>query len=121
MSLRLRSPSDGALLTSIIILAFFLRVGFAADQARKIPPEALAQAPFAQETGNIGYSLAIGKGFSNPFRHETGPTAWLTPVYPLIVAAAFKIFGIFTLKSFFALVFFNSLCSASVCIPLYRV
>ncbi len=36
------------------------------------------------------------------FRTETGPTAWLAPVYPLIVAATFKLFGTFTARAFFA-------------------
>ena len=30
---------------------------------------------------------------------ETGPTAWLTPVYPYLLAAIFKLFGIFSYKS----------------------
>src|SRR6266436_101770 len=96
-------------LALILIVAFAARLAFAWDQERKIPNDALASAPFAQETGNIAYSLATGKGFSNPFRRETGPTAWLTPVYPLLVAATFKLFGIFTVPSFFFLVCLNIL------------
>src|SRR6266478_9155547 len=94
-------------LALILLVAFGARLAFAWDQERKIPDTALAMAPFAQETGNIAYSLVTGKGFSNPFRRDTGPTAWLTPVYPFLVAAAFKLFGIFTVPSFFFLVFLN--------------
>jgi hypothetical protein len=111
-------------LTSLVLIlsvAFAARLAFAWDQERKIPQAALATAPFAQETGNIAYSLATGKGFSNPFRRETGPTAWLTPVYPLLVAATFKVFGIFTTPSFFFLVFLNILFSTAVCIPIFYV
>jgi Dolichyl-phosphate-mannose-protein mannosyltransferase len=108
-------------LALICIVALGARLGFTWNQARKIPSQALATAPFEQETGSIAHSLATGRGFSNPFLRETGPTAWLTPVYPLLVAATFKIFGIFTIQSFFILVFFNSICSAAVCIPLYRI
>ena len=110
--------------TSLLLIctvALGSRLVFAWDQERKIPPAALAAAPFAQETGSIAYSLATGKGFSNPFRKETGPTAWLTPVYPLIVAGAFKVFGPFTVSAFFALVLLNSLFSMAVCLPLYYV
>lgn len=106
-------------LVLILLVAFAARLSFAWNQSRKIPAEALASAPFAQETGNIAYSLASGKGFSNVFRRDTGPTAWLTPVYPLMVAAAFKIFGTFTIASFFSLVFLNILFSTAVCIPLF--
>jgi hypothetical protein len=105
----------------ILVVAFGARLGFALDQTRKIPEVALADASFAQETGNIGYSLAIGKGFSNPFRRDTGPTAWLTPVYPLLVAVTFKLFGIFTARSFFFLVFLNILFATAVCVPLFHV
>ena len=106
-------------LVLILLVAFAARLTFAWNQSRKIPAEALATAPFAQETGNIAYSLASGKGFSNVFRRDTGPTAWLTPVYPLLVAASFKIFGTFTIASFFFLVFLNILFSTAVCVPLF--
>jgi hypothetical protein len=106
-------------LALIVLVAFAARLTFACNQARKIPREALASAPFAQETGNIAYSLATGKGFSNPFRRETGATAWLTPVYPLLVAAAFKLFGTLTIASFFFLVFLNVLFSSAACVPIF--
>ena len=105
----------------IVIVALGVRLAFAWDQARKIPHEALATAPFEQETGSIAHALVTGKGFSNPFLKDTGPTAWLTPVYPFLVAATFKVFGVFTLSSFFFLFFFNAICSSAVCVPLYYV
>jgi hypothetical protein len=106
-------------LTLILLIGFAARVAFAWNQARKIPSSALAVAPFENETGSIAYSLITGKGFSNPFRKETGPTAWLTPVYPLLVAAVFKLFGVFTISSFFVLVLLNAIFSASVSIPIF--
>ena len=105
----------------ILLAAFAARLTFAWNQERKVPNNALAIAPFAQETGSIGYALSTGKGFSNPFRKETGPTAWLTPVYPLLVAAAFKLLGAFTVRAFFALVFLNILFSTAVCVPLFSI
>lgn len=105
----------------ILVVAFGARLAFAWDQTRKIPEAALGVAPFFQETGNIAYSLASGKGFSNPFRRDTGPTAWLTPVYPLLVAATFKLLGIFTARSFFFLVFLNVLFATAACIPIFQV
>src|SRR6266849_2123746 len=107
-------------LALILIVAFGARLGFAWDQERKIPATALATAHFAQETGNIAYSLATGKGFSSPFRGETGPTAWLTPVYPLLVAGIFRAFGAFTAGSFFTVVFLNALFSSAACVPIFH-
>ena len=119
MRQRLRDVATS--LAVIVVVALGARVGFGWDQARKIPREALATAPFEQETGSIAHALVTGKGFSNPFLKDTGPTAWLTPVYPLLVAATFKILGVFTLSSFFFLFFFNAICSSAVCLPLYYV
>jgi hypothetical protein len=40
----------------------------------------------------IAQALAAGKGFSNPFQVETGATAWMPPLYPLLLALLIKIF-----------------------------
>lgn len=106
-------------LALIVVIALAARVAFAWNQAGKIPREALAVVPFQQETGNIAFALAEGKGFSNVFRTETGPTAWLAPVYPLILAGIFKLFGVFTVRAFVAAVAFNILCSSAACVPIF--
>ena len=105
----------------IVLVALAARLGFAWYQVRQMPREAIGSVPFAQETGSIAYALATGKGFSSPFRGETGPTAWLTPVYPLLVAGLFRVFGVFTAGSFFAVVFLNALFSSTACIPIFHV
>ena len=106
-------------LALIVIVAMGVRVGFAWNEARKIAPGVLGIVPFQQETGNIAYALAQGKGFSNVFRTETGPTAWLAPIYPLLVAATFKLFGTFTSRAFFACVVLNILFSSAACLPIF--
>ena len=40
----------------------------------------------------IAQSIVEGRGFSNPFQVETGPTSWMPPVYPFILAALIKLF-----------------------------
>jgi uncharacterized membrane protein len=119
--MRLRAGKAATSLLLILVVGFGARLIFAWNQARKIPATALAVAPFEQETGSIAYSLVTGKGFSNPFKRDTGPTAWLTPIYPLLVALAFKLFGAFTLASFFFLVFLNVLFSTATCVPIFYV
>jgi Dolichyl-phosphate-mannose-protein mannosyltransferase len=106
-------------LAFIVLVAMVARITFAWDQARKIPPGVLAIVPFQQETGNIAYSLAQGKGFGSVFRADTGPTAWLAPVYPLLIAGIFKICGSFTTRAFFAAVFLNILFSSAACVPVF--
>jgi len=106
-------------LAFIVLVAMAARITFAWDQARKIPPGVLAIVPFQQETGNIAYSLAQGKGFGSVFRADTGPTAWLAPIYPLMVAGIFKILGSFTTTAFFAAVSLNVLFSSAACVPVF--
>src|SRR5205085_4137473 len=53
--------------------------------------------------------------------HLTGPTAWMTPLYPYLLAAVFKIFGIYSTASGWAIVFLDSLFSALTSIPIYFI
>ena len=99
--------------TVIALVALGLRLGFAWNKIRQIPQEMIGAVEFEQETGSIAYALASGKGFSSPFRKETGPTAWLTPVYPLLLAGLFRIFGVFSQGAFFAVVFLNAVFSSA--------
>jgi hypothetical protein len=103
----------------ILAVALGARALFAWNQARHVPPRILATVSFAQETGNIAQALAQGRGFSDPYRQHTGPTAWLAPIYPLLLAGIFRVFGIFTPAAFWAAATLNILCSACVCIPLF--
>src|SRR5262249_13658860 len=82
---------------------------------------ALATVPFDQETGNIALSLSEGHGYANLFRRDTGPTAWLAPVYPLLLFLIFRFFGAMTLASFFVAVLVNALFSAAATFPLYAI
>ncbi len=103
----------------IVLVALLLRIGFAWDYAGQNSRQALAVLPFLQESGNIAASLASGNGFSSPFRIDTGPTAWMPPVYPWFLAGIFRVFGVRTYDSFLAAVALNILCSAFTCIPIY--
>lgn len=76
---------------------------------------------FAWEMGMVARSLATGKGFSSPFPPDTGATAWLGPVYPAVIAGAFKTFGLFTAASAIALLTLNSIFSVLTCIPIFLI
>src|SRR5438132_1319796 len=41
--------------------------------------------PVGQEAGNVAWSFALGHGFSSPLIGMQGPTAWVAPVYPLLL------------------------------------
>lgn len=74
---------------------------------------------FGYETGRIARSIANGRGFGSPLFAETGPTAWMTPVYPYILAVIFKIFGVYTTASGFIIFTMNALISALTCLPIF--
>src|SRR5439155_22825850 len=110
------------LLTSfwfIAASALGVRLVFAWDQQRKISHQVLATVPFDQEAGNTALALSQGKGFSNLFRQNHRPTAWLPPIYPFLLSIIFRIFCAFTFHSFLAAVLLNSLFSAAVTFPLF--
>jgi 4-amino-4-deoxy-L-arabinose transferase-like glycosyltransferase len=76
---------------------------------------------FGWETGRIARSVALGEGFSSPLHGPTGPTAWMTPVYVYLVAAVFKVFGVYTLKSAVVMLTLNSLFSALTCLTVFFI
>ncbi len=76
---------------------------------------------FGYETGRIARSIAEGHGFSSPLFSDTGPTAWMTPVYPYLVAGVFKVFGVYSKTSAIVLVSLNALFASLVCIPLFLI
>lgn len=78
--------------------------------------------PFGAETGAIAASIASGHGFSSPVLGlASGPSAWLAPIYPYLLAGIFKLFGIFTFKSSVMIRSLDMAFSAFVCWPLYAI
>ena len=76
---------------------------------------------FGWEMGRIGRALATGYGFSDPFEGHTGPTAWVPPLYPLIIGAVFKVFGVYTKFSAWVLFSINSVFSAATAPAVYEI
>jgi 4-amino-4-deoxy-L-arabinose transferase-like glycosyltransferase len=76
---------------------------------------------FGYETGRIAYSIVEGHGFASPLFAETGPTAWMTPVYPYLVAGVFELFGTYTKASAIVLLSLNAMISALVCILVFLI
>lgn len=105
----------------IVVLAFAVRLGYIliGHTYRFKPIE--DNFGFGFEMGRVGRSLALGQGFSNPFHGITGATAWEPPLYPLLIAGVFKLFGIYTHASALVLLSINSLFSALTCIPIFLI
>jgi hypothetical protein len=76
---------------------------------------------FGFEAGRIARSLIQGHGYGNPFNGTSGPTAWLPPLYPLLLALGFKLFGLYTRAAAFFILSLNSVFSALVAPAIYEI
>jgi hypothetical protein len=76
---------------------------------------------FGWEMGRIARALATGFGFADPFTGHSGPTAWSPPLYPLLIAGVFKIFGVYTAASAWVLLTINSIFSAATSSVIYEI
>jgi hypothetical protein len=103
----------------IVLVAFALRLGYMWQFQNIHPRQGVSVIPFLFESGNIAHSLATGHGFSSPFRVDTGPTAWMTPLFPLLLAGIFRIFGAYTFHAWAATVLLNISCCTLACISIY--
>jgi 4-amino-4-deoxy-L-arabinose transferase-like glycosyltransferase len=76
---------------------------------------------FGYEMARVARALVSGFGYSDPFSGHTGPTAWVPPLYPLLIAAVFRLFGIYSLMSGWVLLSINSLFSAATALCVYEI
>jgi hypothetical protein len=76
---------------------------------------------FGWEMGRIGRAIVQGRGFADPFGLPTGPTAWEPPLYPYLIAAVFRLAGVYTNASALVLLTLNSIFSALTCIPIFSI
>ncbi len=87
----------GALLAAVVVAcAAYANLSFAVRNPtsyRYFPPFRLRQNAnlnghlvTGTEYGHIARALLAGKGFTDPFGRPTGPTAWMPPVLPVLLA-----------------------------------
>ena len=76
---------------------------------------------FGWEMGRIARALVTGYGYADPFKGHTGPTAWVAPLYPVLMAGVFRVFGIYTLRSAWILLSINCFFSALTTRTTYEI
>ena len=76
---------------------------------------------FGFEIGRLSRSVALGRGFSQVFDAGSGPTAWWTPFFPLLLGGVFKILGVYSSKAALAILSLNSLFSAMTCRTMFLI
>ena len=77
--------------------------------------------PVSNETWNVASSLAQGNGFSAPLPGMHGPTAWLAPGYPAMLALALKLSHMDAYAARIIGLAFNCTASALTCLPIYAI
>ena len=121
MQHRRRRSGLAASLFWIVVIALALRLGYIVIGHTYKFKTTEENFSFGFEMGRVGRSLALGQGFGNPFHGITGPTAWEPPLYPLLIAGVFRLFGIYTHASALVLLSINSVFSALTCIPIFFI
>ena len=120
----LQEPSKNSFRHSvyfIVLVAFLLRLAvITVGHTYRITPRR-DHFQFGWEMGRLARSIALGQGFSSPTDLPSGPSAWAAPVYPYILGAVFKAFGIYSAASAWVILTFNSVFAALTCWTLYLI
>jgi Dolichyl-phosphate-mannose-protein mannosyltransferase len=82
---------------TILAVAFILRLGVALLMLLSHPRQWLFNN--ASDLGYLAQSLSSGNGLSSPFGGSTGPSALVTPGYPLLIALIFRTCGTYSFSS----------------------
>ena len=76
---------------------------------------------FGYEMARVARALVTGYGYADPFSGHTGPTSWVPPLYPLLIAAVFKLTGVYAPLSAWILLTLNSVFSAATALAVYEI
>ena len=112
------TPQSFALLIGVCSVAAVLRLALA---CYIVSHYGVVRVYGGFESCRIAASIVSGHGFSSPYGIPTGPTAWLPPVYPYLVAAVFKVLGAYSLASLWCLVLINIACETLIVVLLFRI
>ena len=63
----------------------------------------------------------LSKHSATSFHDESGPMAWIAPVYPVLLAGPFTIFEVETKALLVAAAILNSLCAAMTARVIYKI
>jgi 4-amino-4-deoxy-L-arabinose transferase-like glycosyltransferase len=118
------SPPEKAvyrnLYIALLVCGFVLRFGFVLWKKTYLPAHGL-MVQLGPEIFSIAKHIALGQGFSSPFYQDTGPTAWIAPVYPYLVALVFRLFGIYSIASAIVLLGFQCIIAAATGITIHAL
>src|SRR6266481_3717820 len=115
-----KSRSDRNLQILLLICGLILRFGFVLWKKTYVrAPGSIL--PFGAEICSIAEHIVRGQGFSAPFVQDTGPTAWIAPVYPYLAALVFRLFGIYSVASAIVLLGIQCIIAAATGITIHAL
>jgi 4-amino-4-deoxy-L-arabinose transferase-like glycosyltransferase len=104
----------------LFVCGFLLRFGFVLWKKTYIrAPGSIL--PFGAEICSIAEHIVRGQGFNSPFYADTGPTAWIAPVYPYLCALVFWFFGLYSAASALVLLCFQCILGAATAITIHAL
>jgi 4-amino-4-deoxy-L-arabinose transferase-like glycosyltransferase len=114
------STRQRRLYAGIIAIGFLLRFAFVLWQKTYVQLPGRIY-PYALEVSSIAAHLARGQGFSSPFLRDTGPTAWVGPIYPFLVAIVFRAFGVYSDQSALVILGLQCVLAAATGVAIYAL
>jgi hypothetical protein len=99
----------------IFLIAFLLRLGVAGIL---VAHNQLSWG--VNEPSGIARAIVQGRGFSSAFHDASGPTAWLAPIYPALLACIFRFFGVQTPASAVVAILLNVIFSSLTAVVLVK-
>ncbi len=112
--------SDRATDSALLLTAFLLRVAFVLWSKTYVPNHGYPY-PYGMEVASIAAHLERGQGFSSPFMGDTGPTAWVAPIYPYFVSLVFRGFGAYSITSALIIIILQCVMAAATAIGIYAL
>jgi len=108
-----------------VLVLFFaaLAIRLIAMAVLETPQAAEGRTPWewGGETACLAASLVEGRGYGDPWAHGTGLSGWLTPPYPVLVAALMRLGGGVTPATATMLYVLQSLAAAATCVLVLRL
>jgi len=104
-----------------VLAAFIIRVALLWWIHRDRDAHQFLFFPTSREAWDVALALFRGEGFSSPLAGMHGPTAWVAPAYPWLIAIALKISAGDAYAAIILCLFLNCTVSALTCWPIYGI
>jgi 4-amino-4-deoxy-L-arabinose transferase-like glycosyltransferase len=119
------SEQDASATTKSLAILFgvALALRLAAMFALKTPQLAEHQTvwQWGHESACLAQSIVGGHGYGDPWAKGSGPSSWLTPPFPALIAGLFALFGGLSYATALALCVLQALASAATCVLVVRL